>query len=274
MIINKNSQLGLRFQDRAVKVDFLNTLREGLMKRKGVLGHDIEKAKEGGFAPSEEANLVKHYDYVSVVNKAIEKIGEVSLVDTENGRHYLICESVYRAAELVKVSESFTGRTLKDIKLGQHTYLMGKDRMISLVVVIGAITGFYYDCKKRIAFQWYIDMESGEYAFYDEYTAEFSEAMRLLTFIELGDIEVKVLEHGRNNGGKKNVDKITNDGHATVYIVDSSWNQIIIRTEGFAVRGHFKLQPCGPKNMDRKLIWIGAFEKHGYKRRPKGETRN
>ena len=95
--------------------------------------------------------------------------------------------------------------------------------------------------------------------------------MQLLSFVELSDIEVTLLNPMKNNGRHKRDGKITNNSPKTVYVVDSSWNKIVMRTDGFAVRGHFRLQPCGPGRMDRKLIWIDAFEKHGYKRKPTAE---
>lgn len=51
--------------------------------------------------------------------------------------------------------------------------------------------------------------------------------------------------------------------------IDSSWLKTIIRTEGFLVRGHFRLQPHGIGRSERKLIYIQPFKKHGYVRRAK-----
>lgn len=48
---------------------------------------------------------------------------------------------------------------------------------------------------------------------------------------------------------------------------DCTWYTTIIRTEGFSVRGHFRLQPCGKGKQDKKLIYIHEFQKHGYVRR-------
>ena len=48
---------------------------------------------------------------------------------------------------------------------------------------------------------------------------------------------------------------------------DCSWYTTIVRNEGFSVRGHFRLQPCGAGKRDKKLIYIHEFQKHGYVRR-------
>jgi hypothetical protein len=48
---------------------------------------------------------------------------------------------------------------------------------------------------------------------------------------------------------------------------DCGWYTTIIRNEGFSVKGHFRLQPCGVGKKDKKLIYIHEFQKHGYVRR-------
>lgn len=56
-----------------------------------------------------------------------------------------------------------------------------------------------------------------------------------------------------------------------VNYIDCSWFTTIVRSEGFKVRGHFRLQPYKNEEheWDKKLIYISPFEKHGYTRRAK-----
>ncbi len=291
MIISPNTQLGLRFKENNVKVNFLELMKNYFLKKVEFNHTAIKILEEGNDGVDLEhltdeqvreriklleelhASIPKHVDSKNIREKVTELVGSdltVIINDTDSS-YYLICDSVYSCAELIKINDNFTGRTIKDIKLGKYTYLLGKNRMIRFICVVGAINGYYYDDKEQKAFEWGIEMENGGYFFPPEYDKEFTDIMRILTFVELGDIEVKILEAGKNNGKSKNDGKIHNSSPKTVYVVDSSWNQIIIRTEGFAVRGHFKLQPCGVNSADRKLIWIAAFEKLGYKRRPKAE---
>ena len=59
--------------------------------------------------------------------------------------------------------------------------------------------------------------------------------------------------------------------------LDCSWYTTIVRNEGFSVRGHFRLQPCGAGKKEKKLIYIHEFQKHGYIRRARvllEETKN
>lgn len=200
-----------------------------------------------------------------------EKMKNSQLLFDSNAKYFLICDSVYRASALVKIGVGFTGRTLKDIKFGKYTYLMGPHRMIRFQCFHGLIAGVYYDEQAQIGLVWGVDIATGDYCFSGRYSKEFSMIMQVLTFIELGDIEIEEIPGGRSNNKNRKEGKITNESKNTVFVVDSSWNKLIIRTEGFAVRGHFKLQPCGPQWIDRKLIWVNAFEKHGYIRKPRAE---
>lgn len=54
-----------------------------------------------------------------------------------------------------------------------------------------------------------------------------------------------------------------------IRFLDASWYTTIVRKEGFGVRGHFRLQPCGPHRSDKKLIYIHEYQKNGYVRRAK-----
>jgi hypothetical protein len=288
MVISHNSQLGLRFQDPTVKIDFLTLMKEHIEALRGFNEQQLKVVQnqiEGLLSTEEELELYEELKKDSNLINSIaddDKIREATspslfgdkkydLMNDSDFRQFFICPSVYKAAELIKVTSGFTGRTLKDIKIGKYSYLLGKNEMVRFACKVGYIRGFYYNSKDRIAFDWGVQMSDGKYYFGGKYQKEFTKIMQVLTFVELGDIEVIELLGGRNNGGKKNIDKITNTSEYTVFVVDSSWNKLIIRTEGFAVRGHYRLQPCGDGHLDRRLIWISAFEKHGYKRRPRAE---
>lgn len=307
MLISKRSQLGLRFEDMAVKVLFLKAMENNASTKVDTLNKEITflqalpKNEDGKVLLSEdELNDYKEWmgkDFTIPLQDDLEMIETSKSIDravdrtitqntgvkiqanwlqsiireNDSSKYFLILDSVYKAAELVKIGGGFTSRTMKDINLGHYTYLLGKNKMVRFVVVVGAIKGFYFDDHLNIAFEFGLDIESGKHYVDGQYNGIFSNIMQILTFVELGDIEVITLDRGRNNGGKKKVDKVTNGSNNTVYVVDSSWNKLIIRTDGFAVRGHFRLQPCGHAHADRKLIWVDAFEKHGYTRRPRAE---
>lgn len=159
---------------------------------------------------------------------------------------------------------------MKNVQLGKHTYLMGKNEFCRFINKGDKIFGVYWNRLTDVAFSYIYNLEQNECQFPPCYREEFTKITQLITFIELGDIEIVYLKPRQNNNKKKE-EKIHNSTNYTVYVVDSTWNQMLIRTDGFAVRGHFRLQPCGLAMKDRKLIWISAFEKNGYTRRPKAE---
>lgn len=277
------------FKRPEVKIDFLNLQRKQISDQLGSINKDIDilSAKQTELEeflhnkmPALTQEQIHEYfhenvDYKqpvteddSVFSRAIEI---KDMMEDDNSKYFLITESVYKCAELIKIKENFTGRTLKDIQLGKYTYLMGKNCMVRFYCGIGYIKGFYYNDKDQVSFDWRIAIDTGNYYFPEVFASQFTKMMQVLTFVELGDIEILQLASGRNNGKPKTDGKVHNSSNYTVYVVDSTWNQLIIRTEGFAVRGHFRLQPCGENHADRKLIWVDAFEKHGYKRKPKAE---
>jgi hypothetical protein len=90
---------------------------------------------------------------------------------------------------------------------------------------------------------------------------------QILIFLKYTDPDIKLISSGKKIGTKKKgfYNLTSND----VQVVDSSWNTTVVRTEGFSVDGHLRLQPCGEGNKNRKLIWIEPFKKNGYVRQAK-----
>jgi hypothetical protein len=77
-------------------------------------------------------------------------------------------------------------------------------------------------------------------------------------------------------GGKKGPRKIEianikylSDLPISVIHYDCSFFRECIRTEGFSVRTHLRLQPCGIGRSSLKFIIINAYKKNGYHRRAK-----
>lgn len=86
-------------------------------------------------------------------------------------------------------------------------------------------------------------------------------------FRSYADHEVKTI--GSKSSGTVNSVQYKNLNKHNIHVIDSSWYTTITRTEGFMVRGHLRMQPCGPNMSERKLIYIDSFEKHGYTRKAK-----
>lgn len=88
--------------------------------------------------------------------------------------------------------------------------------------------------------------------------------IQLLTYLIFGDITEKLLKPKMSVN--VNSTKFLNNSKLSITFCDSLWKQRII-TEGFKVRGHFRLQPIGEGRCNLKLIWIEQFDKLGYNRK-------
>ena len=279
MVISKNSQLALMLWDQQIMLEYLQDLEKAIKKEKSVIDKIVEDINSQIDTEVNEYTFSKEKSSMKVWIDICDRLGykkerkgmEFYTVAHPKPYQYLIMPSVHACAEVIKVNENFSCSVFGKVKDGEHVYLLGKDEFFRFVKFNGAIRGLYWNRAKREAFEIGLLLIDNQYYFPGEFTEGFSRMVKLMTFIELGDTEVVVLEKGRNNGKSKSEGKIANMTESTVYVVDSSWNKIIIRTDGFGVRGHFRLQPCGANMADRKLIWIDAFEKHGYKRQPRAK---
>jgi hypothetical protein len=294
MMISVNTQLGLRFADHALKREFLELRLAWMESEIGELTETLDIVRnEKDFLSEPEAIakiaqvkgisedearsdiqgfVMKHGVGRSALEGRSHESDLTEICEDKGWRHYLITQGVDKPSQMIRVGENFSATALQNLKPGNYSYLMGKHEMFRFMVDHPYIRGMYFNDLSKKTFEFYFDTNNGEhYLTNPEMNKDFTRITQLILFVELGDIEVCMIEGGKNNGKPKKDGKIHNGSNKTVYVVDSSWNKLIIRTDGFAVRGHFKLQPCGVGSRDRKLIWVDAFEKHGYTRRPRAE---
>jgi hypothetical protein len=102
---------------------------------------------------------------------------------------------------------------------------------------------------------WYIFLLFKKYANVETYLIEAGQKQFMK--VDFSPIDCKTPEH-----------KAKNEAGINVIVLDSLWYTTICREEGFMVSGHFRLQPCKDSNghWTRKIIYISAYEKHGYHR--------
>lgn len=87
-------------------------------------------------------------------------------------------------------------------------------------------------------------------------------------FTQYSDINIKILKPNRQIWDGVNC-LYNNKTQSDINIVDLTWFTTLVKSDGFKVRGHFRLQPCGEGLKERKLIWINEFQKEGYTREAK-----
>lgn len=105
------------------------------------------------------------------------------------------------------------------------------------------------------------ETSSGDVGFQTKYVR----FIQLVVWTQLSELEYVVVKPKGRIGTRKN-GKIANDSQTSIVVVDSSWNKVIIRTEGFSVSGHFRLQPCGKNRSKLKLVYVKPHQKSGYVR--------
>lgn len=89
---------------------------------------------------------------------------------------------------------------------------------------------------------------------------------KFLCFFYLAENEEQIIPAGKVYGTKK-TGKVSNDFKFPLTVVTSNWNVTSIRTEGFGVRGHFRVQRTGRGRTNYEIIFIEPFTKKGYVRR-------
>jgi hypothetical protein len=94
----------------------------------------------------------------------------------------------------------------------------------------------------------------------------FKSILSIIAFLQYADVQTKYLQ-----GGKKIDDiscKYVNDTDSLVKIIDCTWITNLVKSEGFNVRGHLRLQPKKKNGKwTKQIIWIEEFKKHGYTRK-------
>lgn len=120
---------------------------------------------------------------------------------------------------------------------------------------------------ENFAFEYLIDDDDSRFVYEDNDAAMHSFALVcLFLFKQFANVETKVLT--ANKRTKVHGSKYVNDTDVDITYLDCTWWTNLIRSEGFDVKGHVRLQP---KKKDgewtKEMIYIKPFKKHGYTRK-------
>jgi hypothetical protein len=219
-------------------------------------------------------------------NAYLEAIGEYDVATKNNilnhmllflvnphTKNHLFTKTAQEVVNNIKVSESFDLeilRTLPENETLLFNFLYGKDRIIycrwnnnELYVIDLQRYTDKPGIKRGVSL---ISLKSNS----NPFNNTTIDAIKCLIFLKLTDPEIIHIAAGKKHGTRKQ--GYYNDTSLPVIIVDSTWNKYIVRTEGFGVSGHFRMQRYGKGNTDLKLTWIKPYQKHGYVRLPKAEN--
>lgn len=133
--------------------------------------------------------------------------------------------------------------------------------------VISIYSTFSED-RKNSTFQFYNDLDDSG-CFYageamDKILSNWFWITRIwILFKKYAQVETKYLPAGQK---LKTIDvKYVNETHSNVTILDSTWFTNLVKSDGFKVRGHFRLQPKKKEGRwTKEIIWIDKFDKEGY----------
>ena len=158
---------------------------------------------------------------------------------------------------------------------GSHIFVVSQDEFIRVhksgarVVVFSALRHYDEQKKEKLKycmFNFTID-EQFEGIIEEEYPMKTRKLLfQILIFMLFTEKEIIMLDAGRKSGTRAE-GKVVNDSKDKIIIVDSAWNKILVRGEGFDVSGHLRLQSCGPGRMNLELVWVNPYKKSGYTRK-------
>lgn len=94
-------------------------------------------------------------------------------------------------------------------------------------------------------------------------TSSLHSCVKIALFKRYADVELKIV---KGMSKKKEVYKTyINDTDLKITYLDSKWFTTLVKSDGFKVSGHFRLQPYKlDGKWDLKLIYINEFQKSGY----------
>jgi len=267
MKLNEKTEFGLLLEHK-LGYSILEELRETHLK--GLIGHGYSESKiEIGMKPVRE------------------------LTNRLEMKHYVIRDTAMDMVKKIPLSEKFDIKFLNNLPDKKGSFLLGRNlnfRYWKHGSSINAVFLVLDDMEKGSYYRWRflnLDLETGDVVLPEETEQkddlistnncgkfkavdyaddqQFKSFIQLLLFVELSELEIEILLPNQKTGTRK-TGKYINESPANIEIVDSKWNVVSIRTEGFKVSGHWRMQPHGLDMQERKLIWIDTFQKHGYKR--------
>jgi len=117
------------------------------------------------------------------------------------------------------------------------------------------------------------EVERNEDSIRNWFNKKITNVIIISMFKKYAEVETKIIKGESRIDGKRN-EKIINSLKSNIIYLDSKWFTNIVKSDGFKVSGHFRLQP--KKNdvgeWTKEIIWINDFEKTGYTSKAKIEN--
>lgn len=189
------------------------------------------------------------------------------LASKEGNKSYYITQSIIDKIPLLKANIDDWG-VLDNLPNCKYTFVLPNDQFLRFIIDDRDFLFYYvHRVKKGNIKASYFFYSLSENVSEGDFRPSKDFVFKLLCFFFLSKNEERLVNAGKSYGTKKQPDAISNDSNYPITIVNSNWNITSIRTEGFNVSGHFRLQPCGVKRSEFKMIFIEPFKKNGYIRK-------
>lgn len=220
-------------------------------------------------------------------NESESKVASLfALISSTNNKTFIVTDSVIRNLDLLKITKKgnhFDWTVFKHLTDRKVTFILPNNTFLRMVIQDDKMHFFHnkFELQDKVKgtghtlfVLFYLNRVTGELCEHFEHQDVKSiEEMvyKFLCFFYLTDNQEEVITPGKVHGTRK-TGKTLNDFDFPVTIVTSKWNITTIRTEGFDVSGHFRVQPCGEGRANSKIIFIEPFKKNGYIRKAKSQS--
>lgn len=199
------------------------------------------------------------------------------LLNSHEQKAYYVTKTVINLLDLLAIRKREDGEydwtVFSEIEPGKRTFIFDENKVFRIRVWEDGVIHFillYYEGKVsdvtgKLKYEhFWINTATN---FKSDFTTPDIEMFmyKLLCFIYMSDNEEITVEPGRKYGTKKQ-GKVVNTIPFPITIINSRWNTTV-KTDAFAVSGHFRLQKHGPQRKKTTMIWIEPFEKEGYTRK-------
>ena len=232
----------------------------------------IQKIIDAGLGEEYQANMNIARWSPAIKSIAFDEARNIFL-DISGIKVFVIRNTVLDIAKKIKIKDEKKFDYLLKAKDGNRILMIDQNKFFKYSKTGGRIVVTYFEGSMGYLyytmFNWDLDDMYAAKPGDDLATRAERLFVQLIMFMEYAPIEQIILKPKQQNG-TRNTEKVLNDTPQNLTIVDSSWNKVIIRTDGFIVGadtgGFLALRACGVGRYDRKFVWIMPFEKEGYVR--------
>lgn len=218
------------------------------------------------------------YEDADVQRQRVEETVR-SFLTHKHYKDFFISKPALEMCEHITIRKDFNFKMLEKVPDQCSTFMLDDKRFYRVAIQgDGIINCFHFSSQLQpdgnSFLQWSIfkiHIHEGYISTNKDVSDEIvSRLIQILIFMHLCPTEELFLPAGKKLGTKK-TGTYKNDTAIPFTVVTANWNKIVIRTDGFPVKGHIRMQACGPQWSEHKPVWIDGYEKSQYVRLPRKE---